>query len=185
MVYTEFLATGVFLLDLALVSLPLVYWARKKGYMQEKFDKLDEFLAQRWKQICILMAFFATTGSLYLSNQFTVLSYTIGKGLSPCHLCWFQRIFMYPLILLFGVSIYLRETVSEYAIPLATVGGGIAGYHYIIQRFDQFSSAGCSVTAVSCETTQIPFYYGYISIPIMAFTGFAVILLLSWRYGEL
>lgn len=171
----ETLSIGTLLIQTSIIASLGLYIAQKFGYGAEIWERVERYYSGYWKELSLGLALLATSGSLYFSN---VLGY------APCHLCWFQRIFMYPLILLFGVSIYLRETVSEYAIPLATVGGGIAGYHYIIQRFDQFSSAGCSVTAVSCESTQIPFYYGYISIPIMAFTGFALILLLSWKYGN-
>jgi hypothetical protein len=53
----------------------------------------------------------------------------------------------------------------------------------MIQRFDQFSSAGCSITAVSCST-EYTFHYGYITIPVMAFTAFMVIILVLWRFDE-
>jgi disulfide bond formation protein DsbB len=66
---------------------------------------------------------------------------------------------------------------------MATIGGGIAGYHYIIQRMEQFSSAGCSITSVSCET-EYTYYLGIVTIPLMAFTAFLGILLLNWKYGD-
>lgn len=86
---------------------------------------------------------------------------------------------MYPLVLLFGVSVYLDTDVREYVVPMASIGAGIAGYHYIIQRISQFHAAGCSVLSVSCET-EYTFHFGFINVPMMAFTVFTVVLLLAW-----
>jgi disulfide bond formation protein DsbB len=170
----KLLSIGALLVQASIISVLGLYLLSRAGFETFLWVKIQDFLSNYWKQISFALALVAMSGSLYMSN---VLGYT------PCHLCWLQRIIMYPLVLLFGISWLLNTDVVEYAVPLSTIGGGIAGYHYIIQRLEQFQSAGCSVTSVSCET-EYTFYMGIVTIPFMAFTAFLGILLVNWRYGE-
>jgi disulfide bond formation protein DsbB len=72
-----------------------------------------------------LVALVATSGSLYLS---------LGLGLIPCELCWYQRILMYPLVVVFGVALLEeRPTVYRTVLPLSLLGGSIAAYHSWLQ----------------------------------------------------
>lgn len=129
---------------------------------------------ERW--LILLFAATATGGSLYFSN---VLGWT------PCRLCWFQRILMYPIVLLAGTALLLElRDLAEYVLPLSILGSVTAFYHYGIQRIEQFHSAGCSVTAVSCST-EYTFHFGYITIPMMALTAFIVITVLAYRAADL
>lgn len=168
------LSNSALLVQAAIIASLGLYLTQKNGYLEEHWKTVSNYYTNYWKEISFGLAFLATTGSLYFSQ---ILGYT------PCHLCWLQRILMYPLTLLFGVSILLDTDIVEYAVPMATIGGGIAGYHYIIQRIEQFSSAGCSITSVSCET-EYTYYLGIVTIPFMAFTAFLGILLINWKYGE-
>ncbi|QGA80499.1 disulfide oxidoreductase [Candidatus Nanohalobium constans] len=170
----EILSIGTLLLEAAIILGFGVFTAARFGYAEELWQKIENYLNGYWKELSFALALIATSGSLYASN---ILGYT------PCHLCWLQRIMMYPLVILFGVSWLLDTDVVEYAVPMATIGGGIAGYHYAIQRIEQFSSAGCSITQVSCET-EYTFYMGIVTIPLMAFTAFLGILLVNWKYGD-
>jgi disulfide bond formation protein DsbB len=170
----EALSIGALLVQASVIAYLGLYLGQKFGYGEKLWEKIEGYYSGYWKEISLGLAVLATSGSLYFSN---ILGYT------PCHLCWFQRIFMYPLVLLFGFSWLLDTDIVEYAVPLTTIGGGIAGYHYIIQRISQFQSAGCSITSVSCET-EYTFYMGIVTIPFMAFTAFLGIFLLNWRYGE-
>jgi len=170
----EILSIGTLLIQTSIILSTLLYAASRKGYLEKRWNQLSNLFADYWKQISFGLGLIATSGSLYMSN---ILGYT------PCHLCWFQRIFMYPLVLLFGISWLLDTDIVEYVVPLTTIGGGIAGYHYIIQRIEQFQSAGCSVTSVSCDT-EYTYYLGIVTIPLMAFTSFLGIMLINWRYGD-
>ncbi|GJM71062.1 hypothetical protein HMSSN036_32780 [Paenibacillus macerans] len=74
-----------------------------------------------------LVALVATAGSLYLSE---VLHY------EPCRLCWFQRIFMYPQVILLGIAAYRNDrSIIPYVLPLSIIGGTISLYHYGEQKF--------------------------------------------------
>ena len=97
-------------------------------------------------------------------------------GWTPCKLCWYIRIAIYPLVVLFGTALFLdRQDVREYAIPLLLIGIPISAYHYAIQRIDQFTSAGCS---------EYTFHFGYINISMLALTVQLAILVLAWRFGR-
>jgi len=169
-----FFAIGTVLTEIGIVSYLLLVLAGKKMDLpyEEKFSRFQEVIKQKYREIGFFFALIATSGSLYLSN---VLAW------EPCRLCWFQRIFMYPLVLIFGISLILdKENVADYTLPLSLVGLTIAVYHYMIQFLPALQSTGCSITSVSCEATYT-FYFGHISIPVMAAAAFGAIALVSYR----
>jgi disulfide bond formation protein DsbB len=112
-----------------------------------------------------LVAALATTGSLYLSDV---------AGLVPCLLCWYQRIAMYPLVLLLGVATAGTDRrVWRYALPLSVGGLLIAAYHVTIQYRPTLAVLECSATA-PC-TSRYLHVYGFVSIPVMAGAAFLLI----------
>lgn len=113
----------------------------------------------------------ATLGSLFLSD--------IAK-IPPCIFCWYQRIALYPQVVLIYITIVREETIKPYLLSLNIIGAGIAVYHIIIQRIPSASILNCDATGVSC--TKIPFeFFGYITIPVMSLTVFLVnIIILSF-----
>ena len=113
----------------------------------------------------------ATLGSLALSEGFDLV---------PCELCWFQRIFMYPLPILIAIGLVARSSeVWRYVVGLAVVGAAISVYHLVVQWTPV--SGTCSLDA-SCST-QLMSYLGFISIPAMALVAFGgtVVSMLNWR----
>lgn len=169
------LGTLTLLLNIGFIGALLVFIGRKMGREFSFLERVERFISDHSYKLILLVASTATLGSLYMSN---ILGWT------PCKLCWFQRIFMYPVVLLSAVGIYLdKDNLRDYVMPLVLVGIPIAFYHSVIQRIEQFSSAGCSITAVSCET-QYTFHYGYITIPVMALTAFIAIGIILWRYDS-
>jgi disulfide bond formation protein DsbB len=175
MVVETALSTAVLLLDIVLVGALGVFAAKKAGYSSVYFNRIEEFISDNTTEIVFAVSAIATVGSLYFSN---VLGY------EPCRLCWFQRIFMYPIAVISGSALFLgKSDLKDYAMPLALIGAPMAFYHSMIQRFEQFTSAGCSVTAVSCST-EYTFHYGYITIPVMALTAFLLIVFVLWRFED-
>lgn len=169
----EALALGTLLTYVALILATGFYALRKLGYSFDRVEQFKSFISDHSRKIVFGFASLATLGSLYTSNFL---------GYEPCRLCWFQRIFMYPLVLLSGTSILLdKSDLKEYALPLVILGIPIAFIHGMVQRFDQFSSAGCSVTSISCST-EYTFHYGFITIPFMALAAFLAIGLVLWKF---
>jgi disulfide bond formation protein DsbB len=114
------------------------------------------------------VALTCTLGSLYLSE--------VAK-FPPCILCWYQRIAMYPLVVVLGIAAIRRDrTVGWYAVPLAGIGLCISVYHYLVERFPDSVSFSCSAD-VPCTTVWV-WKFHFLSIPGMAGIGFATILTL-------
>lgn len=112
-------------------------------------------------EFALLVAIVATSGSLYLS---------IGLGLTPCHLCWWQRIFMYPLVLILGVSrIYRVDKVTFYVLPMSILGLGVSLYHSYLQLT---SDALCGTGGCSAILFKL---FGLFSIPNLASIAFSLI----------
>lgn len=122
----------------------------------------------------------ATLGSLYYSEI---------VGFIPCRLCWFQRIFMYPLAVILTVALVrhlrslrggaapdtpARTDVWRYAVPLAVVGLPISIWHWLIERFPGLESGACDPIA-PCSAIYVE-RFGFVSLPWMAGTGFAFVL---------
>jgi disulfide bond formation protein DsbB len=119
--------------------------------------------ARLW--LAALVAVLATAGSLYFSE---VAHFT------PCKLCWLQRVAMYPLSLILVVAAIRRDTrVRVYVLPIAVVGGLISTYHYVIERRPSLSSGSCDLST----PCTVPWFevFGFISLALMALSGFAAI----------
>jgi len=117
-----------------------------------------------------LVALIAVSGSLY---------FQFGADLVPCQLCWFQRICMYPQVVLLGVAAVRRDllTARLYVLPLAVVGLGLSIYHYLLERFPGQIHLNCGVGQPDCAVTPFDIY-GFVSIPFMALAAFLLILTL-------
>lgn len=116
----------------------------------------------------------ATLGSLYLSEI---------VHLVPCKLCWFQRVFMYPLVPILGMAAWLRDLeIRRYAYPLLATGSAIASYHYLIQRVPSLEGGTCDVFA-PCSAAYI-WQWGFVSIPYMALSAFALVTILIFSLGQ-
>jgi disulfide bond formation protein DsbB len=113
-----------------------------------------------------LLAAIATTGSLYFSQ---VLE------LPPCSLCWWQRICMFPLVILFGVG-YLKKDASclLYTAPLVIIGLFISIYHNLLYYGVLEKGFSTCSAGVSCTTAQIQ-WLGFITIPLLALVAFTLL----------
>ncbi len=118
-----------------------------------------------WLQAAFLVSVAATLGSLGLSEVL---------ALTPCELCWYQRVFMYPLPFIFGAALAQKKyDIFWYAFPMVVTGAGVAVYHYIIQM-SAFAANSCSPDLVACTTRQVEFF-GFITIPLGSLLAFIVI----------
>ena len=125
-----------------------------------------------------LVAATATFGSLYFSEKL---------GFAPCKFCWLQRIFMYPLAVIFLTALIKKtKDVEVYTLPLAVIGALLASYHYYIQ-VNPNALAPCTSVGFSVSCSERFFTnFGYITIPFMALTAFVTIILLMFiKSGKL
>ena len=135
-------------------------------------DLFRRFPARFALPAAFIVALIATAGSLFYSEI---------AGYTPCELCWFQRILMYPQVILLGVALAVKDQkIMRYILWLSGIGAFIALYHYLIQL--GFLPGACDVSgySVSCSHRFV-LEYGYITIPMMALTAFLLNILLSIR----
>ncbi|CEG23526.1 Disulfide bond formation protein C [Planococcus massiliensis] len=121
----------------------------------------DNILLSMW-----VVALIATAGSLYFSEI---------RGYTPCTLCWIQRIFMYPLVLVIGIA-YVQKNVriAVTTLVFSVIGGCISLYHYGLQKLDFLSDSAPSCGQVPC-TGQYINWLGFITIPFLALTAFILL----------
>lgn len=113
-----------------------------------------------------------------LAASLMTLFYSDVLGVEPCPLCWWQRIFLYPQILLAGIAAWKKDaSVTLYLIPLSIAGFLVALYHHALQMLPG-SGLPCPAVGVSCAQ-RILFEFGYITFPLMAVTLFAFLILIA------
>ncbi len=133
----------------------------------------DDLLYPAW-----IIALVATVGSLFFSEV---------MQLPPCVLCWYQRIAMYPLVVIIGIGIVMRDgRVKNYALPVCLIGLAISIYHNLLYYGIIPESITPCTQGISCTSRQIE-WLGFITIPLMALTAFvgvALCLLFYKSEGE-
>jgi len=138
----------------------------------QPFSKLVNYVGHHSLTISFGLVLAALVGSLYYSNV---------VGFPACELCWWQRVFIYPQVVLFGIALwYKRKNVIFYAGALSVIGLGYALYNIFIQTF-QTASAFCvpGSIAASCLEKYVE-GLGYITIPVMSATALVLLLLVGW-----
>lgn len=105
-------------------------------------------------------------GSLYFSEI---------RHFPPCILCWYQRIFIYPLVFLIPVGIIRKDNnLPYYVLSLSTIGTLIAIYHNLLYwNIIPENLAPCAL-GVSC-TTKFVELFGFITIPFLSLLAFLAI----------
>lgn len=128
--------------------------------------------SKRRETIMLLLwvqALIATMGSLFYSE---VLGYV------PCDLCWMQRIFMYPLVIIYGVALFKRDLSSALSgLFLSGIGFFISLYHYLIQKLPALQEIGGTCDIVPCNLQYVN-YFGFVTIPFLAGLAFLIIIVL-------
>lgn len=165
------ISAGIVLSHVAIIFIVFAFLAKKEL-------KMFRFIGKYGANAAFLVALSGMLISLYYSDI---------VGLEPCVLCWYQRIFMYPIVFILGLGIFKKDfSALTYSMLLSVIGGIIAIYHMSLQ-FGLSETQTCSIySAVSCSNPYIQ-SFGYVTIPVMSFTGFVLIILfslLTQKYGK-
>ncbi len=116
--------------------------------------------------LCWIVATLSTLGSLFFSE---VMEFP------PCVLCWYQRIAMYPLVVIFLVGAFQDSRATfAFSLPLVVIGWITALYHNLLHYGIVPESASPCLEGVSCSTVYIDLF-GFITIPILSFTAFSIL----------
>ena len=157
-----FLGTGAIMLQIfSAVALLVLFFGPKKNQFLSFVDK--HYLA---------LGFIIT-----LSASLFSLVYSEIIGFLPCYLCWYQRVFLFPLVLIFGSAIWHKDRkIVKYTLPLLLVGFVISVYQNFSYYFREGSSLPCDASGISCYQQLVSEFGGYISIPMLALTSFLTLI---------
>lgn len=119
-----------------------------------------------WIKLAWVQAVIGMLGSLYASEVL---------GLVPCVLCWYQRIALYPLVVILGMAAWRKDKLVQwYAWPLVLVGAGFAFYHTLLQWKLIPEGLTTCVGGVSCSSVLFS-WFGFINFPFLSLLAFGSI----------
>jgi disulfide bond formation protein DsbB len=137
--------------------------------------KVIKFVGENALILVFATALSATVGSLFYSEII---------GYEPCVLCWWIRVFTFPLVIIFGLALYKKGSRSftdaafTFATPLALLGLLVALY-FTYTTLGGASLLPCTAEGGACSKLFVK-EFGYITIPSMALTTSIIILLIYW-----
>jgi disulfide bond formation protein DsbB len=118
---------------------------------------------------CWLIAGVSTLGSLFFSE---IMQFP------PCILCWYQRIFLFPLVFIFATGLFSSDkSVVRYALPLVAAGWLVALYHNLLYSGIIPESIQPCSRGVSCTENYIDLF-GFLTIPMLSLLSFTTMLAL-------
>ncbi len=161
------LLADVVLLTLVILAMGSRLWEPLQAGWRWLREQLGELaLGTAWA-----VALAGTVLSLYFSEV---------AGFPPCSLCWYQRIALYPLVVLLGVALLRGDwEVHYYGVPLAVIGAAIAAYHALLQ-YGLVGEVGVCRADEPCTVVWVR-EFGFVTAPVMALSAFLLITaLLVW-----
>jgi disulfide bond formation protein DsbB len=158
------LALGTLATQVIAVALLVIFIFRKKV---SAFGDIAESVGNFGLWAAFFVALIASGMTLYYESL----------GFEPCPLCWWQRVALYPQVILLAMALwrerYARAAI-DFSIVLSVIGAGIAIYHHALQMLPG-SGLPCPATGVSCAQ-RIFFEFGYITYPLMSLSVFAFLI---------
>lgn len=134
------------------------------------FNTAKSLVHKYYYEIIFLMTMVGFFGSLYFSE---VLK------LEPCYLCWWQRIFLYPMFILTAVKLAFKKSLDKvYILVLSVIGNCFALYHVLVQKFGLGKQFLNCAADNPCDVVDIELF-GFLTIPVMALIAFTTITILT------
>ena len=119
------------------------------------------------------VALLSMAGSLFFSEV---------MELPPCVLCWYQRIAVYPLVLIIGIGIILKDPrLKVYSLPFAVIGLVISIYHNLLYYGVIPEAITPCSEGVPCNAVQLELM-GFLTIPLMGLISFVLLTAFLWLY---
>lgn len=130
-------------------------------------EKKALFQDSIWIYVAWVVALLATFGALFIGEVL---------GQTPCVLCWYQRIAMFPLAWILGVACLTNDrSIGLYTLPLSFVGGVIALWHSLLYAgIVKAAIVPCQQNGPSCTDSNMLTITG-LPIPYLSFVSFSVI----------
>ena len=119
------------------------------------------------------VALLGTLGSLFFSNAL---------GWLPCVLCWYQRILLYPLLIILTVGV-LRDSddLEFFVLPFSFLGIGVSIFHNLLQYGIIPEKLSPCTNGVSC-TIPYHFFFNWLTVPLLSLCAFIVITICMYIY---
>src|SRR3989344_2842881 len=172
----KFLGLGVLVLHIIL-GISLIIWIYHKS-LKKTGKRLPSFIYDIRNFISfnsILFAFILTLGATIGS-----LIYSEFIGFPACDLCWYQRVLIYPQVIIFLVALIKKnKEIFDYVIGLNIIGIIISGYQYVMQMINYSGPCPIGNGGIACFAKDV-FEFGYITLPLMSLTIFVVVIILTW-----
>ena len=169
------LALGTVGLQLFTVAFLALFFLRKKF---PDLQGVADFLADWGLWIGFLLSAAAAALTLYYSDVL---------GILPCGWCWFQRVALYPQVILFAIALWkcrtsavlhqVKKDVADYSIGLSIFGLVVALYMHYLQMGGH-GVLPCPATGAGDCGQRFMFEFGYITFPLMAASLFAFLIVL-------
>ena len=159
---------------IGVLALGAALLARRLGFHSSPLKTLLDRAGKYALPLGFMVAAGGTLASLFYSNI---------AGFPPCPLCWWQRIFLYPQVIILGIAFIVRDVRAwRYVAALAICGAAVSVYHTYIQ-FGGEPLVPCGAGAATNQCAQLFFLeFGYITIPTMALTSFLLTIALMAAY---
>jgi disulfide bond formation protein DsbB len=133
--------------------------------------KVYAFIHSHIVKVVFWSSLIASVGSLIYSNII---------GFPPCDLCWWQRILLYPQVLVAGIAMIKKDkSIIEYIFPMSIIGALVALYQSFVQ-WGFFAGSFLNCTAIGGECAKVYVKeFGYITIPFMSLSIFVYLIALK------
>lgn len=123
-------------------------------------------------QVSLYTAWILSLGALFGSLYFSEV-----QRIAPCVLCWYQRILMYPLVIIIPIGILAQDKhIYRYVLPFSILGALIALYQVLLQEGILSENIAPCTLQTSCAIKYLA-YFGFLTIPVMSLTAFVLITL--------
>lgn len=158
------MALGILVIDIALVIKVLALFHKPSRAQIMKVGREYGLLA------IFILSTISVVGTLW---------FQYGDNLNPCLLCWYQRVFMYPIPFISLIALIKGKRLSDiadYILALSIIGAAIALYQHLLQILPSGSLIPCDSSG-DCAIRTV-FEFGFVTLPWMAFTIFIAIALI-------
>lgn len=173
---TRLLAVGTVVGDLLIIVFLVLLLFRSKRHEKPRLHKTLDLLETKALVLAFAFSVVATVSSLFYSQI---------AGLPPCSLCWIQRALLFPQVIFLGLSWWFeKHRIIKYSSGLSVVGMIVSAYHSYLQ-YGGTNHILCNALGGTVSCAQRYFFeFGYITMPIMSFTIFALLFLLTFHFHK-
>jgi len=173
---THILGIGTFLADILIIVFLVLLLLRKKRHENPRLHRALDILEGKAIVLAFALTLTATLSSLFYSQI---------AGLPPCSLCWIQRILLFPQVLILGIAWWVEShRLIKYSSGFSVLGMIVSAYQSYLQ-FGGSNHIFCNALGgiVSCAQRYF-LELGYITMPIMSFTIFALLFILTFHFHK-